>query len=344
MKSYEEFVTSFDDTRVGVTLWEAPPATHPKGIVHVVHGLAEHRERYGEPAEFLGRSGFVVAAHELRGHGKRAAERGVLGELERGEFRAMVRDIDAVWEWLATRYTRGGERPSEDGGQRQGEESAGARPPRFLFGHSMGSILVRLWLATRVGNCTRGAGSARSGHAGDEPAGVILSGPVSDPGPEGTLASLLARLVCLIRGRRHRSTLLNGISLGTYTKAIRDRRTDFDWLSRDSGEVKKYIDDPACGFVPAAGFFAELFAGLNAAKRCRDTILPGSLSILLMSGEEDPVSRFVRGAHELAQRYRSAGSKDVTLLSYPGARHELLHETNRNEVFENLRSWLTRRI
>jgi alpha-beta hydrolase superfamily lysophospholipase len=120
-------------------------------------------------------------------------------------------------------------------------------------------------------------------------------------------------------------------------------RTDFDWLSRDADEVDRYIADPACGFSTDAAALADMAA---AAMRPVDADalrgIRADLPILLMSGSADPLSGAMALVELVAQRYRDAGVRDVTVLGYDGARHEVFNETNRDEVTANLIGWLER--
>jgi len=120
-------------------------------------------------------------------------------------------------------------------------------------------------------------------------------------------------------------------------------RTDFDWLSRDAAEVDRYIADPACGFSADADALADMAA---AAKQPVDgdvlrSIRP-DLPILLMSGSDDPLSGAMALVELVAQRYRDAGVRDVTVIGYQDARHEIFNETNRDEVTADLVAWLER--
>jgi alpha-beta hydrolase superfamily lysophospholipase len=120
-------------------------------------------------------------------------------------------------------------------------------------------------------------------------------------------------------------------------------RTDFDWLSRDAAEVDRYIADPACGFSPDANALGDM-AAATARTVDADTLrsIRADLPILLMSGSADPLSGAMALVELVAQRYRDAGVRDVTVLGYEGARHEVFNETNRDEVTSELIDWLDR--
>lgn len=121
-----------------------------------------------------------------------------------------------------------------------------------------------------------------------------------------------------------------------------ENRTGYEWLSRDTAEVDAYVADPLCGFDVPAQTMAQLFIDTDrlADPAALGGIRPG-LPMLIASGEDDPLSGAGRLTQLLAQRYRDAGVTDVTARVYPGARHEILNETNRDEVTGDIVDWLT---
>jgi alpha-beta hydrolase superfamily lysophospholipase len=111
--------------------------------------------------------------------------------------------------------------------------------------------------------------------------------------------------------------------------------TPYDWLSRDPGEVQRYMQDPWCGIEVAFGLEKLLdLAGPPAST------VPTGLPILVINGSDDPVGGFNRGGEALAAAYRDLGVGDVTFKEYRGGRHELLNETNRDEVIGDIITWL----
>jgi alpha-beta hydrolase superfamily lysophospholipase len=121
-------------------------------------------------------------------------------------------------------------------------------------------------------------------------------------------------------------------------------RTKFDWLSRDPDEVDKYIADPLCGDdLPLTyGFVAAMLESITAAQEAEGiSRVPKQLPVLLIAGEEDPVSDGAVQVRQVERLLRDAGL-DVTAKYYPGARHELLNETNRDEVHADVVAWLDR--
>lgn len=132
-------------------------------------------------------------------------------------------------------------------------------------------------------------------------------------------------------------------SFGQYNAAFKPNRTAFDWLSRDPAEVDKYVADEWCGNVFTAGFYADLLGGLRRINS--DALVaqvPKDLPILVFSGDQDPVGANGKGPLAVAEQYRAAGVRDVELVLYPGGRHEMLNETNRDEVTADVIAWIDR--
>ena len=172
---------------------------------------------------------------------------------------------------------------------------------------------------------------------GEGLAGAMLSGTGHFDVKTVTAALAAANLVCLFGGARKPSALIDRLAFGGYNKPFAPNRTDFDWLSRADAEVDKYVADPSCGFLFTGSGYRELFRGLkrltdlDALKR-----MPPSLPLLLFSGDSDPVGGMGRGVEQAARDMRDAGMKHVEVRLYPGGRHEILNETNRDEVVRDV--------
>lgn len=303
MQSSSFSLTATDGTLLHVNRWLPDGAA--KAVVQIAHGMAEHSDRYARFAERLTDAGYAVYAHDHRGHGGTA--RAVDDEgyfADRDGFDTVVEDMHVV-----------------SGKAR--EEQPGL--PFFLFGHSMGSFLSRSYAA----------------RFGAELDGLVLSGTAGDPGLLGKVGQGIAAIEARLRGRRHQSPLLDKLSFGQYNAAFKPNRTKFDWLSRDEAEVDKYVADPRCGTVFTSGFFVDLLGGL-AAVNADATVarVPKDLPIHLMSGAMDPVGRNGKGVQAVADQYVRLGVTDVSLRLWPDGRHEMLNETNRDEVMDELVGWL----
>jgi alpha-beta hydrolase superfamily lysophospholipase len=266
--------------------------------------MAEHSARYQSFAEFCNGQGYVVVANDHRGHGKTGEKSGVMGYFAAKDgFDRVVQDLHAIHGWLDKQYPD---------------------LPKFLLGHSMGSFLARRYLQ-RYGSTIDGA---------------ILMGSGGDPGVAAKIGKFLARLQ-MRRDPTKPSNILDKMAFGAYNRGIEGAKTKFDWLSRDDHEVQKYINDPFCGMICSAGFFYDLFTGLelihNPALIER---IPKAIPILVVSGHADPVGGNGQGVAEFVGQLRKHGVSNIEMKLYPGARHEILNELNKDEVMKDIASWL----
>ncbi len=276
-----------------------------KGVVQIVHGMAETADRYSRVAASLCEIGYVVYAHDQRGHGKTAKGIEGLGDPGEDAFNGMANDILELHTLLKEKY--------DD-------------IPHYLFGHSMGSFLTQRIIELH----------------GEQYSGFILSG-TNGPRSNLGLAKSVALIQARLQGATHHSLLLNTLVFGRYNRSILPVRTPFDWLSRDEDEVDKYIDDPYCGEVCTAGFFRDFFGLLQDIQNPSSyRKIKKDKPIYLFAGDNDPVGSYGKGVTRLYQIYLKLGVSDVECRLYPGGRHEMLNETNRDEVTSDLLDWLTR--
>ena len=302
MQSTTTTVTAADGTPLHTNRWL--PEGPPKALVQIAHGLGEHSARYARLAEALTAAGYAVYATDHRGHGRTAREADHGFFSDKNGWGLVVEDLRAV-----TRFAQ--------------EEHPGL--PVFLIGHSMGSYLVRNYVIEDSRDL----------------AGVVLTATGGDPGWVGKIGPLLALTEARLRGRRHVSPLLQGLINGPYNAAFKPIRTNFDWLSRDEAEVDKYIADELCGRTATSGFFIDLAEGVARSNDRRQVArVRRDLPVLLLAGDKDPSGHNGKGPRAVAEQYRSVGVLDVTCTLYPGARHEIFNETNREEVTADLVAWL----
>lgn len=195
--------------------------------------------------------------------------------------------------------------------------------PFILLGHSMGSFVCREY-ALRYGA---------------ELDGLVLCGT----GAYGRGLCAAGRALAACAPRKRPAKLVDKIAFSANNKPFAPARTPFDWLSRDEAEVDRYIADPLCGFVFTGEAFFDFFGGLaRLTKASRLSALPSALPVYFIAGECDPVGQMGAGVRKTAARFRAAGVRDVEMRLYPGARHELFNETNRDEVTRELIDWLNR--
>ena len=284
------------------------PESAPRAVLHVVHGMAEHGGRYARLAESFTQHGFVVYAHDHRGHGRSVASPAELGHIaERDGFMCMVEDAHAVNRAIAERHPG---------------------LPIVLLGHSMGSFVAHASMIRHP----------------EDFVGVALSGSNGEPPLIARLGRIVARAERLRVGGRGVSGVLRALSFGGFNKKFAPNRTAFDWLSRDEHEVDKYVADPLCGFDCDVQLWIDLLDALDRivfAKENRARI-PKSLPVYLLSGDRDPVGDMGAGVRRLQGLFASEGMRDLTCTLYPGARHENLNETHRDQVTSDLLAFAER--
>ncbi|OLU26738.1 alpha/beta hydrolase [Pseudomonas sp. PA15(2017)] len=284
-----------------VNCWS--PDKEPKAVVMLAHGMAEHSGRYARFGKALAAAGFELYALDLRGHGQ-TTQHGQLGHFaDENGWNHVVGDLSTLNHHI--RHQR-------------------PQTPIVLLGHSMGSFIATAYLM----------------HHSSSVQGAILSG--SNYGTLGTYraAALVARFERWRQGASGRSALIDWLSFGAFNKTFAPARTPFDWLSRDKAEVDRYIADPLCGFRCTNGLWLDLLEGLQHTTPLASLkqIAP-QLPILIVGGDQDPVSRG-GGLQRLADALKQAGHSRTLLKRYSQARHELLNETNRDEVTRDLIDWL----
>ncbi|MES2821174.1 MAG: alpha/beta hydrolase [Pseudomonadota bacterium] len=295
------WLTARDAASLHVNHWL--PEQPPKAVVMISHGVAEHSERYARLAQSLVAAGYAVYAHDQRGHG-RTAERGVLGHYaDQDGWNKVVNDLADLNRHI-----------------RQQHPDA----PIFLLGHSMGSYISQSYLIQHS----------------DSLQGAVLSGSNYQPVALYRAAILLARFERWRQGPTGRSALLEYLSFNSFNKAFTPTRTTHDWLSRDPLEVDKYVEDPLCGFRWTNQLWLDMLGGMQyITPRKHLAHVDNALPLLVIGGARDPISQGKR-LEDLVKALRQSGNRDVQLKIYPDARHELLNESNRDEVMADLVQWL----
>ena len=208
---------------------------------------------------------------------------------------------------------------------RQIMEDAFPGVPYFIFGHSMGSFTLRVYLTRR------GAGLS----------GAILCGTGHKPSAVSLAGNRIAKLGALVRGEKAKSNLVHAMADGAFARSVPDARTEYDWISADRDNVDEYIADDLNGFPFTLGGYASLMelvylaSSLELAK-----CIPNELPLLFVSGAKDPVGDNGQGVHEAAQLMRDSGAHDVDVILYDGMRHEILNETESRVVFDDILAWI----
>lgn len=277
------------------------PTSPAIAAIQILHGLGEHSDRYARFAQAATDRGFIVYCHDHRGHGKQAEQIGYFANTD--GWSLVVSDANAVHQNICRRH---------------------ADLPILLVGHSMGSYIAQSFLIRH---------SPRI-------AGLILSASTWPSRPLLLPAMLLAKIEGWRVGKHRSSALLNWLGVGNLNNSFKPTRTASDWLSRDASEVDKFIEDPFCGGPYTTGLWSDLTAGLFAIASDKALLrIPADLPIMITGGDVDPVGGD-KGMTKLALHYAQTGHQRLRVKLYADGRHEMLNETNRDEVTRDWLDWL----
>ncbi len=292
-----------DGHEIRLRIWQ--PTGEAAGVIQLLHGLGEHVNRYDRFAHAACERGFVLCAHDHRGHGDHGGEIGYFAD-NKG-WHLVVDDALIVLTHIQERF---------------------AELPIVMLGHSLGSYVAQNFAM----------------HYGGKLAGLLLSASTWPQRAKLLPAMLIALIESLRLGRQGKSALLDKLGFGNFNNYFRPARTELDWLSRDENEVDLYVADPLCGGPYTCGLWRDLLGGLfelgsdHAIGR-----VPADLPIFITGGSKDPVGGD-RGMTRLILHYAQTGHQRVAVKIYPEGRHEMLNETNRDEVTSDWLDWIGARF
>jgi alpha-beta hydrolase superfamily lysophospholipase len=280
----------------------------PVAALHILHGMMEHSGRYAHMAQWFEERNMAVYCDDLPNHGINTRKADDLGHLDAESW---IRMMDHVAETQ----------------QRIRNEHPGL--PVFILGHSFGSLVARAFVQD---------------HSSRYPiSGLILSGAMQQPSLLLRAGLGLIALQSMFYGQRHRSKLMISLGHGRYARDFEGHTTSFDWLSSDPRVVGDYFADPLCGYACTLGYYRYFFMGLLRTFHCSGIRkYPPELPVLLVSGSLDPAVRNGLDTRKLARRFRAFGMKRVETSIFEGGRHEMHNETNKFEIWELYRTWITR--
>lgn len=285
------------------------PDAEPRAIVQIIHGIAEYIDRYDEFMSFLADNGIIAVGTDHLGHGK-----SIESEEQTGFFA-----YDNGWDYVVR----------DEEVLRIAMHENYPELPIIVFGHSMGSFMTRT-LLIRYPDAFNAAIISGTGNQG----AALVNGGL-----------FMGNLVTGLKGAHHYSKFLNNLAFGSYNKIYDNPKTEYDWLSRDEANVQKYIDDPLCGFIPSCSLFRDMMTGVKFITNKKNlTAMNKDMPVYFMSGDMDPVGECGKGVQKAYNNFLEAGMKDVSIKLYPGGRHEMLNEINKDEVYTDILAWLESKI
>lgn len=281
------------------------PDGEVKAILQISHGMVEYIERYEDFALFLVSKGILVTGNDHLGHGKSVNSKEEWGYFakENGN-KAVLYDIYQLTQITKELYPN---------------------IPYFLLGHSMGSFYARQYIA----------------EFGNELDGAIIMGTGCQPLALVQFGRFLITLISVFKGWNYRCTLVHNIAFGNYNTHFEPTRTTKDWLTKDTAIVDKYVADERCNFIFTLNAFYGMFTGIS---RLYDkkflSHVPKNLPVFFVSGQEDPVGDYGKGVKKAAKMLENLGMKNIKIKLYPNDRHEILNETDRDQVYNDLYRWI----
>jgi len=301
----EEFYYNSQDGRTKIRALKWVPETEIKAVLQISHGMLEHMERYDEFACYMADNGVLVIGNDHLGHG-----RSVNNEEDRGFFsdedgyNVLIEDMHSLMTKTKEKY--------QD-------------IPYFLLGHSMGSFLTRYFITVY----------------GKEIDGAIIMGTGQQQNELIKFGLFLTEFMAKFKGWNYRSRFVNYLVLGSNNNEFKPTRTKCDWLTRDDRIVDEYLADKRINFIFTLNGFNNLFKiMMKMSEKERLSNIPEDISIFFVSGKKDPVGDFGKGVNKSYQIFKALGMKNVSIKLYEEYRHEILNELDREQVYEDILSWI----
>lgn len=284
------------------------PEGEVKGILQISHGMVEFIDRYHEFAAYLAEQGILVVGNDHLGHGKSVQSEEYYGFFaEKEGNKTVLKDIHRLRGITQKKYPD---------------------IPYFLLGHSMGSFLVRQYL------CLHGEGLS----------GAVIMGTGYQPRIAAQFGMALTTVMAAFLGWNYRSVLVDSLAFGGYNRKF-GPLTGKGWLSRNEENVKRYMGEKLCNFRFTLNGYYNLFHSIYTLS-FPDFLqrMPKELPVFFVAGEDDPVGQFGKGVTKVYKEFLKAGMKDVKCRLYPQDRHEILNETDRDMVYEEIGSWIKEQL
>ena len=279
---------------------------NPIGVIQIVHGITEHIDRYEEFANYMVNQGYIVIGNDHLGHGKSIiTDKPKMFIGELGSWNYLVKDINTLYEIITEEY----------------------KLPTYLIGFSLGSFVSRHYLIDYNPFYQK----------------AILVGTGIQPNIVLNILKLIVKGEVKKIGVENTSKFIRELSFGTYNKQIKDAKTDYDWLTSSEEEINKYINDPLVGKDTTGSLFYELLDGMVYTSKLSNIKKMKELPILLLSGLDDLVGSKGNGVKKLENIYKK-NNIDVSLKLYEGKRHDLFHETNKLEVFNDILTYIKKEL
>ncbi len=304
IRQHMQFLSNDSITLVHAVKWV--PEGEVKAVLQISHGMCEFVERYDEFAVFLAERGVLVVGNDHLGHGESIRSKEEYGYFaEENGNSTLIKDLHRLRKMVQEDYPHA---------------------PYFLLGHSMGSFLARQYI------CCYGKGLA----------GAVIMGTGHHSGNIAMLGMLVCKLFARVKGWRYRSRFVDALAFGGYNRGFGKSRAGKEWLTKDENCVKTYVADERCTFRFTLNAYYNMFLGLyKLSEESYLRRMPKPLPVLFAAGGDDPVGAYGKGVMLVYARFKELGMKNVKCRLYPGDRHEILNETDREKVYRDIYTWLS---
>ena len=299
------YLSSDGITQIHAIRWE--PEGKPKAILQIIHGMIEFIDRYDGFAKYMAEHGWLVTGEDHLGHGASVLSDEYHGYFGKNGNACVIADIHHLREMTH------GEFPDV---------------PYCMLGHSMGSFLIRQYITEQEGAYAKGL------------SGVIVMGTGWQPNAVLRFGKLVAKMYGINKVGKE-APIIDKLSFGDNLKRIENPKYVADWLTKDPEIVEWYMHEPWCQFKFTASGYYNMFDGmLKAHDLKRMQKLPAGLPILITSGAEDPVGAWGEGVRKTFVAYTDNSPCEVSIKMYDDDRHEILNETDKDQVWADMLEFL----
>lgn len=300
----KEFTYPSTDGRTKIHAISWIPDIEVKAVLQICHGMVEYIDRYHEFATYLADKGICVVGHDHLGHGMSVNNPEEYGYFPQPDGnKLVVGDIHKLRQMTEEKYPD---------------------VPYFMLGHSMGSFLLRQYLTMH----SKGLAGAVIMGTGHQPKFILQAG------------QMVCKLIAMSKGWKYRSQLVNNLSFGSYNKKFEPAETPKDWITSYKPIRDIYVCDPLTSFTFTVGGYYQMFEGMKVLDtKGSVNKIRKDLPIFFVAGADDPVGEFGKGVRKIYEKYKASGIKDVRIKLYEQDRHEILNETDREQVYGDLYLW-----
>ena len=299
------FPSSNGTDTIAATMWI--PKGKVRGILQIVHGMQEYMANYDRFARAVCERGFCVAGFDSIGHGNTApsGRLGCYNDCDSSEF--LVLDIRRMYEIVRKKYRKA---------------------PFFIYGHSFGSFQTRLYISRY--RDVSGAIIAGTGEFSAHPMAQYLK---------------ILKVKIKNEGGDVRSELVQNIVFGKLVWKFLPMKNRCEWVTRDEGKIREYDEDEKSNFLFSLnGYYTLLSSVMKSDTDAAYENVPKEMPLFIISGSEDGVGDYGKGTKKVYDRFIESGHTKAEMKIFEGARHNLLHETNYEEVHGEIIGWLERNL